>query len=152
MFLAGEVARDSLGARRVATRVWRALAERWPDAPLAPRALYAIVLLEPDSAVAVRAEILARYPTSAMAALLREENVVDAATMRAGDALLVVGPSGCVKSSLLRAVAGVWTKTLHYLEQSAAQWLLSGGAMAVMVPAVTSDSLAISSSVSPSLK
>ena len=36
---------------------------------------------------------------------------------------------------------GVWTKTLHYLEQSAAQWVLSGGAMAVMVPAVTSDSL-----------
>ena len=31
---------------------------------------------------------------------------------------------------------GVWTKTLHYLEQSAAQWVLSGGAVAVMVPAV----------------
>ena len=32
--------------------------------------------------------------------------------------------------------AGVWTKTLHYLEQSVAHWLLAGGAMAVMVPAV----------------
>jgi putative glutamine amidotransferase len=38
-------------------------------------------------------------------------------------------------------VSGVWTKTLHYLEQSVAHWVLSGGAMAVMVPAVTQDSI-----------
>jgi putative glutamine amidotransferase len=31
---------------------------------------------------------------------------------------------------------GVWTKTLHYLEQSVARWVLSGGALAVMVPVV----------------
>ena len=36
---------------------------------------------------------------------------------------------------------GVWTKTLHYLEQSVAHWVLSGGAMAVMVPAVDADSI-----------
>ncbi len=36
---------------------------------------------------------------------------------------------------------GVWTKTLHYLEQSVAHWVLGGGAMAVMVPAVDSDSI-----------
>ncbi len=36
---------------------------------------------------------------------------------------------------------GVFTKTLHYLEQSVAHWVLSGHAMAVMVPAVTRDSL-----------
>lgn len=36
--------------------------------------------------------------------------------------------------------AGVWTKTLHYLEQSVAHWVLSGGALPVMVPAVTSGS------------
>ncbi|CAD5372327.1 Peptidase C26 [Rubrivivax sp. A210] len=35
---------------------------------------------------------------------------------------------------------GVWTKTLHYLEQSVAHWLLAGGALAVMVPAVDSES------------
>ena len=29
---------------------------------------------------------------------------------------------------------GVWTKTLHVLEQCAAQWVMSGGALAVMVP------------------
>ena len=32
--------------------------------------------------------------------------------------------------------SGVWTKTLHYLEQSVARWVLSGGALAVMVPVV----------------
>ena len=42
---------------------------------------------------------------------------------------------------------GVWTKTLHYLEQSAAHWVLAGGAMAVMVPAVTSDSVVLRSDI-----
>ncbi len=42
---------------------------------------------------------------------------------------------------------GVWTKTLHYLEQSAAHWVLSGGAVAVMVPAVTSDSVVLRSDI-----
>lgn len=36
---------------------------------------------------------------------------------------------------------GVFTKTLHYLEQSVAHWVLSGHAIAVMVPAVTRDSI-----------
>ena len=38
-------------------------------------------------------------------------------------------------------MGGVWTKTLHYLEQSVAHWLMSGGALPVMVPAVDADSL-----------
>jgi len=38
-------------------------------------------------------------------------------------------------------LGGVWTKTLHYLEQSVAHWVLSGGAMAVMVPAVDATSI-----------
>lgn len=38
-------------------------------------------------------------------------------------------------------MGGVWTKTLHYLEQSVALWLMRGGAMPVMVPAVDADSL-----------
>ncbi len=36
---------------------------------------------------------------------------------------------------------GVWSKTVHYLEQSMAHWLLAGGACAVMVPAVDAQSL-----------
>src|SRR5688572_18325884 len=39
------------------------------------------------------------------------------------------------------ALPGVFTKTLHYLEQSVAHWVLSGRAMAVMIPAVTKDSI-----------
>jgi putative glutamine amidotransferase len=43
------------------------------------------------------------------------------------------------------ALTGVFTKTLHYLEQSVAHWVLSGRAMAVMVPAVTHDSIVLRS-------
>jgi putative glutamine amidotransferase len=39
------------------------------------------------------------------------------------------------------ALPRVFTKTLHFLEQSVAHWVLSGHAMAVMVPAVTQDSI-----------
>ncbi len=39
------------------------------------------------------------------------------------------------------ALRGVFTKTLHYLEQSVAHWVLSGHAMAVMIPAVTKGSI-----------
>ncbi len=38
-------------------------------------------------------------------------------------------------------LGGVWTKTLHYLEQSVAHWLMGGGALPVMVPAVDAQSL-----------
>jgi putative glutamine amidotransferase len=38
-------------------------------------------------------------------------------------------------------LGGHWSRTLHYLEQSVAHWVLSGGAMPVMVPAVDRDSL-----------
>lgn len=37
--------------------------------------------------------------------------------------------------------SGVWTKTLHYLEQGIAHWLLGGGAVPVMVPAVDAESI-----------
>ncbi len=42
---------------------------------------------------------------------------------------------------------GVWTKTLHYLEQNAAHWVLSGGAVAVMVPAVDRTSAVLRSDI-----
>lgn len=38
-------------------------------------------------------------------------------------------------------LGGVWTKTLHDLEQSVALWLMTQDAVPVMVPAVTSGSL-----------
>ena len=36
---------------------------------------------------------------------------------------------------------GVWTRTLHYLEQSVAHWLMRSGATPMMVPAVDADSI-----------
>ncbi len=38
-------------------------------------------------------------------------------------------------------LGGVWTRTLHYLEQSIAHWVMSGQAMPVMIPAVDRGSL-----------
>jgi putative glutamine amidotransferase len=55
---------------------------------------------------------------------------------------LLIGASARIYYPGTQASAqGVFTKTLHYLEQSVAHWLLSGHAMAVMVPAVTRDSI-----------
>jgi len=38
-------------------------------------------------------------------------------------------------------LGGVWTRTLHYLEQSVAHWLMSPSVLAVMIPAVEQESL-----------
>ncbi len=38
-------------------------------------------------------------------------------------------------------MGGVWTRTLHYLEQSVAHWIMAGGAMPVMIPAVDKESI-----------
>jgi len=38
-------------------------------------------------------------------------------------------------------LGGVWTRKLDYLEQSIAHWILAGGGMPVMIPAVDDESL-----------
>ncbi|HMM83851.1 type 1 glutamine amidotransferase [Azohydromonas sp.] len=38
-------------------------------------------------------------------------------------------------------IGGVFTKTLHYLEQSVAHWVMSRHVLAVMIPAVDADSI-----------
>ena len=40
-----------------------------------------------------------------------------------------------------RDLGGVYTKTLHYLEQSVAHWVLAKGVLAVMIPAIESAGL-----------
>ena len=55
--------------------------------------------------------------------------------------LIGVSPRIHYPSASTRQLGGVFTKTLHYLEQSVAHWVLSGHAIAVMVPAVTRDSI-----------
>jgi len=59
------------------------------------------------------------------------------------DAPLLIGVSARIyyPEGPVLDLGGVWTKTLHFLEQSVAHWVMHGGAMAVMIPAVDSDSV-----------
>jgi hypothetical protein len=70
LFLAAEDVRDSLGNARLAESLFDQVVERYPNTPLAPKALVALALLRPaagDSLVAVLRE---RYPTSPYTLLL----------------------------------------------------------------------------------
>lgn len=57
--------------------------------------------------------------------------------------LLLIGVSARIyyPGGKLLDVGGVWTKTLHYLEQSVAHWMMRAGATPVMVPAVDATSI-----------
>ena len=59
------------------------------------------------------------------------------------DAPLLIGISARIyyPEGPVLDLGGVWTKTLHFLEQSVAHWVMHGDAMAVMIPAVDSDSV-----------
>ena len=56
---------------------------------------------------------------------------------------LLIGISARIHHPLgpQRDLGGVYTKTLHYLEQSAAHWMLAKGVLAVMIPAIESEGL-----------
>lgn len=56
---------------------------------------------------------------------------------------LLIGVSARIyhPTSPVLDLGGVWTRTLHYLEQSVALWLMHGGALPVMIPAFEKASL-----------
>ena len=56
---------------------------------------------------------------------------------------LIVGISARIHHpiGLRRDLGGVYTKTLHYLEQSVAHWVLAKDVLAVMIPAIESEGL-----------
>jgi putative glutamine amidotransferase len=56
--------------------------------------------------------------------------------LRIGVSARIYYPSGPVLD-----LGGVWTKTLHYLEQSVAQLLMRSGALPLMIPAVDAQSV-----------
>jgi hypothetical protein len=64
LFLAGELARDSLDAAALAARQFRRLAEEWPDSPFAPKALLALIPLAPASADSLRLILEQRFAAS----------------------------------------------------------------------------------------
>jgi hypothetical protein len=70
LFLAAELARDSLGANYLSRALYQRLAATQSDALLAPRALLAAMPLWPDSAAAFRERIITDYSRTPYAALL----------------------------------------------------------------------------------
>lgn len=90
LFLAAELARDSLGAPVLAHRLFRRVAERAPETLMAPKALLAAAALRPDSAETYRQHVRRRYPATpfAAAATGTRPAAADAAEVRTTDALL----------------------------------------------------------------
>ncbi len=56
---------------------------------------------------------------------------------------LLIGVSSRIHhpTAELRTLGGVYTKTLHYLEQSVAHWIISRNVLVFMIPAVESEGL-----------
>ncbi len=88
VYLAAEVARDSLRAPGLARSLFLRVAREIPGTPLAPQALYAAGLLDPDSAEVWQASIQADFGQSAVAAWLRGEDPASKADFAASPALL----------------------------------------------------------------
>jgi hypothetical protein len=77
LYLAAEVARDSLRAPGLARSLFLRIARESPSSPLVPNAWYAAALLEPDSAGAWQRRVLADFANSSVAARLRGEDPTD---------------------------------------------------------------------------
>lgn len=71
LFLAGEWARDSLESPRFAAIQFRRLADEWRDSPFAPKALLALIPLEPGSADSLRTVLLERFSESPYLAVIQ---------------------------------------------------------------------------------
>jgi hypothetical protein len=72
LFVAGELARDSLAAPLLSAALFARLAEEWPDSPFTPKALLNVLLLAPDRGDSVRAVLTGRYGASPYVAVLQE--------------------------------------------------------------------------------
>lgn len=81
LFIAGEMARDSLAADRFAARQLRRVVVEWPSSPFAPKALLALILLEPDGADSLRAELVNGYAGSPYLTMIEGESSVEYAAL-----------------------------------------------------------------------
>jgi predicted negative regulator of RcsB-dependent stress response len=61
LFLAGEVARDSIGARAVASQLFHRVTDDWPDGPYAAKALLAARQVDPPGVEGADSLLLERY-------------------------------------------------------------------------------------------
>jgi len=64
LFLAADLARDTLEAPLLAASLFRRVADEWPDSPYAPKALLAVGMLAPAWADSARDLLATRYATS----------------------------------------------------------------------------------------
>ncbi|MDQ6886292.1 MAG: hypothetical protein M3068_03260 [Gemmatimonadota bacterium] len=70
LFLAGEVARDSLRAYALAHTLFKRVVSSYPRSLIAPKALLAAGAVRPESAETYQRRLIAEFPTSPYAALL----------------------------------------------------------------------------------
>jgi hypothetical protein len=89
LFLAAEVARDSLGSRGLAHALFKRIENEIPTALLAPKALLAAAELLPDSAAVYHQRIRTRYPTSPFRLLLDGGDPANAISYRQADVALM---------------------------------------------------------------
>ena len=73
LFLAAEAARDSIGAPRLAARIWEQIVEQWPLSPYAPKALLAAEQLDSTRGDSARMLLESRYSDSPYLAVIRGE-------------------------------------------------------------------------------
>ena len=73
LFLAGEAARDSLQAPRLAAGIFRRILDWWPTSPYAPKAILATQQLDTTWVDSARAILETQYPDSPYLALIRGE-------------------------------------------------------------------------------
>jgi len=90
LYLAAEVARDSLRAARLAVQLFRRIDTQWQGAILAPRGLFAAAALDADSAAAWQARLRERYPRSPWALALDGGSPGDLPAFEASEATLRV--------------------------------------------------------------
>ncbi len=73
LFLAGELGRDSLEAPRFAAAQFRRIVEQWPDSPFAPKALLALIVLQPQQADSLQLRMRESYGASPYLQLVEGE-------------------------------------------------------------------------------
>ena len=71
LFLAGELARDSLGAIPLAIELFERVPRDWPESSFAPKALFALAGLQPDRADSLIQVVSEHYAESPYLAVLR---------------------------------------------------------------------------------
>ncbi|HSE66179.1 MAG TPA: hypothetical protein VLB12_04280 [Gemmatimonadales bacterium] len=74
LFLAGELARDSLGAIPLAIELFARVPHDWPESSFAPKALFALAGLQPDLADSLIQVVTEHYAESPYLAVLRGED------------------------------------------------------------------------------